>query len=84
MLPNSARLSTRFSDEGCDAAEVGVREDVGPEGGVEVVGGQAAEVLAVEPAELGEIEDGAAEGDLLEAEVGEHVGEREEVGSSWC
>ncbi len=66
-------------DEGGDVAEIVIGEDGAAESGEEVLGGEAAEVLAVEPFELGEVEDGAAEGDLLETELREHVGEGEEV-----
>ena len=38
-----------------------------------------AEVLAVEPLELGEVEDGAAEADVFEVEVLDHLGEGELV-----
>ncbi len=48
-------------DERGDLAEIGVAEDVDAERGVEVVGREGAEVLAVEPLEFGEVEDGTAE-----------------------
>ena len=37
-------------DEGCDLAEIGVGEDGGAEGFEELLGGELAEVFAVEPA----------------------------------
>ena len=62
-----------------DGADVVVREDGGAEGGEEFVGGELAEVFAVEPLELDEVEDGAAERDALEVELLEHLGEGEDV-----
>jgi len=64
-------------DEGGDAAEVIVRKDGGAQGGEEGLGGESAEVLSVEPLELGEIEDRAAKGDALEVEFFEHLWEGE-------
>ena len=42
-------------------------------------GVEGAEVLSVEPFELGEVEDRAAKGDALEVELVEHLWEREDV-----
>ena len=42
-----------------------------------MLGRELAEVLAVEPLELGEVEDGAAEADIGEDEVLDHLGEGE-------
>ena len=62
---------------GGDVAEVVVGEDGAAELGVELLGGELAEVFAVEPLELGEVEDGAAEADVGEDEVLDHLGEGE-------
>ena len=45
-------------------------------------GREGAEVLAVQPLELGEVEDGAAEADVVEVEVLDHLGERELFGDA--
>ena len=60
-------------DERGDAAEVVVGEEGGAQGGEEIIRRERAEVLAVEPLELGEVEDRAAEGDALEVELLEHL-----------
>ena len=66
-------------DERGDGAEVVVGEDGAAEGGEELLGRELAEVFAVEPLQLDEVEDGAAEGDALEVELLEHLGEGEDV-----
>ncbi len=67
-------------DERGDLLEVGVAEDGLAQGCVELFGGEGADVFAVEPLEFGEVEDGAAEADVFDVEVGDHVGEGEDVG----
>ncbi len=79
MSPNWPRVSHAGLYERGDGAEVLVREDGAAEGGEEFVGGELAEVFAVEPLELDEVEDRAAEGDALEVEFLEHLGEGEDV-----
>ncbi len=70
----------RVWTSGGDLLEVGVAEDGFAQGCVEGFGGEGAEVFAVEPLELGEVEDGAAEADVFDVEAGDHVGEGEDVG----
>lgn len=68
--------------EGGDGAEVVVAEDAGADGVEELLGREGAEVLAVQPLELGEVEDGAAEADVGEDEVLDHLGEGELFGDA--
>ena len=59
--------------------EVVVGEDGCAQRCEEGFGRERAEILAVEPLELGEVEDRAAQRDALEVEPLEHLGEREDV-----
>ena len=68
--------------EGGDAAEVVVGEDAVADGEEEVFGREGAEILAVEPLELGEVEDGSADADVGEDEVLDHLGEGELFGDA--
>ena len=65
-------------DERCDGAEVVVGKEDGAELVEELFARELAQVLAVEPLELDEIEDGAAERDALEDEVLNHLLEAED------
>ncbi len=64
--------------------EVAVAEDGFAQGFVEGFGGLGAEVFAVEPLELGEVEDGAAEADVFDVEVLEHILKGEDIGVWIC
>ena len=75
-----AELAERLNallHEGGDVADIVVAKDAGADGLEEGFGRHGAEVLAVEPLELGEVEDGAAETNVFEDEVLDHLGEGE-------